>query len=78
MVLHPEQAHLLKEAKKKQRSQLSRNFVDRESERPALPVNDLIPLQMLVPPSAVGTENLRIKRKRKSRYILFKLLSFSH
>ena len=74
MVLHPEQAHLLKEAKKKQRSQLSRNFVDRESERPALAVNGLIPLQMVVPPSDVGAENLRKKRKRKSRYILFKLL----
>jgi transcription factor MYB, plant len=71
MVLHPEQALLLKEAKKKQRSQLSRNFVDRESERPVLPVNDLIPSQMVVPPSDVGAENLRRKRKRKSRYILF-------
>lgn len=68
MVLHPEQAHMLKEAKKKQRSQLSRNFVDRESERPTLAVNDLIPLQMVVPRSDVGAENLRKKRKRKSSH----------
>lgn len=69
----PEQVPLLQEARKRQRSLLARNFVDRESERPALTLNDFIPLQMLVPPSDVDAEKLQRKRKRKSRYPLFKL-----
>ncbi|KAI5441521.1 uncharacterized protein LOC127108559 isoform X2 [Lathyrus oleraceus] len=68
-VICPEQVPLLQEARKRQRSLLARNFVDRESERPALTLNDFIPLQMLVPPSDVDAEKLQRKRKRKSRGI---------
>ncbi|CAK8534230.1 unnamed protein product [Lathyrus sativus] len=68
-VICPEQVPLLQEARKRQRSLLARNFVDRESERPALTLNDFIPLQMLVPPSDVDAEKLQKKRKRKSRGI---------
>lgn len=66
-MLYPEQVPLLQEARKKRKSLLTCNFVDRESERPALSLNDFIPLQMVAPPSDVGAENLRRKRKRKSR-----------
>ncbi|KAL5079510.1 hypothetical protein RYX36_007931 [Vicia faba] len=66
-VICPEQVPLLQEARKRQRSLLARNFVDRESERPALTLNDFIPLQMLVPPSDVDAEKLPRKRKRQSR-----------
>lgn len=67
----PEQVPLLQEARKRQKSLLASNFVDRESDRPALTLNDfIIPLQMVSPPSDVGAVTLRRKRKRASRYPL--------
>lgn len=66
----PEQVHMLKEARKRQKFLLASNFVDRESERPALTLNDFIPLQMVAPPSDVGAVTLQRKRKRKSAYPL--------
>lgn len=69
----PEQVSLLQEARKRQKSLLACNFVDRESERPAITLNDFIPLQMVAPSSDVSAENLQRKRKRKSRYPLIKL-----
>ncbi|GAU16271.1 hypothetical protein TSUD_299030 [Trifolium subterraneum] len=67
-VICPEQVPLLQEARKRQRSLLASNFVDRESERPplALTLNDFIPLQSDVSPSDVGAENLQRKRKRQT------------
>jgi hypothetical protein len=72
-VICPEQVPLLQEARKRQRSLLASNFVDRESERPVLTLNDFIPLQMVVSPSNVGAESLQRKRKRQTRYPLLKL-----
>ncbi|XP_004512740.1 uncharacterized protein [Cicer arietinum] len=65
-VICPEQVSLLQEARKRQKSLLACNFVDRESERPAITLNDFIPLQMVAPSSDVSAENLQRKRKRKS------------
>ncbi|TKY44778.1 Myb protein L [Spatholobus suberectus] len=50
-VLCPEQVPLLQEARKKQRSIIGSNFVDRESERPTLSLNDFLPLRALAPKS---------------------------
>jgi hypothetical protein len=73
-VICPEQVPLLQEARKRQRSLLASNFVDRESERPVLTLNDFIPLQMVVPSSNGGAESLQRKRKRQTRrYPLLKL-----
>ncbi|WJX72351.1 hypothetical protein P8452_56238 [Trifolium repens] len=66
-VICPEQVPLLQEARKRQRSLLASNFVDRESERPVLTLNDFIPLQMVVPSSNGGAESLQRKRKRQTR-----------
>ncbi|WJX83485.1 hypothetical protein P8452_66145 [Trifolium repens] len=77
-VICPEQVPLLQEARKRQRSLRACNFVDRESERPALALNDFIPLQMVVPPSDVGAENLQRKRKRKTRGIPKNVKSKKH
>ncbi|MED6194868.1 hypothetical protein PIB30_032524 [Stylosanthes scabra] len=70
-VLFPDQAYLLQEARKKQKSLVAGNFVDRESERPNLTLNDFLPLPTLGPlPSGAADddvdENLPRKRKRKS------------
>ncbi|CAJ2653646.1 unnamed protein product [Trifolium pratense] len=77
-VICPEQVPLLQEARKRQRSLLASNFVDRESERPALTLNDFIPLQMVVSPSDVGAENLQRKRKRQTSGVPKKVKSKKH
>jgi len=73
-VLCPEQVPLLQEARKKQRSIIGSNFVDRESERPTITLNDFLPLLALAPKSDVGSSNIR--KKRKSRYCPLISLSF--
>ncbi|XP_045789099.1 uncharacterized protein LOC123884131 [Trifolium pratense] len=77
-VICPEQVPLLQEARKRRRSLLASNFVDRESERPALTLNDFIPLQMVVSTSDVGAENLQRKRKRQTRGVPKKVKSKKH
>ncbi|XP_068461995.1 uncharacterized protein [Phaseolus vulgaris] len=62
-VLCPEQVPLLQEARKKQRSIIGSNFVDRESERPTITLNDFIPLPALASKSDIGASNLPKKRK---------------
>ncbi|KAG5037274.1 hypothetical protein AAZX31_07G095900 [Glycine max] len=62
-VLCPEYVPLLQEARKKQRSIIGCNFVDRESERPAITLNDFLPLPAPAPKSDVGASNLRKKAK---------------
>ncbi|BAU02711.1 hypothetical protein VIGAN_11227900 [Vigna angularis var. angularis] len=62
-VLCPEQVPLLQEARKKQRSIIGSNFVDRESERPTITLNDFLPLLALAPKSDVGSSNIRKKHK---------------
>ncbi|XP_024022157.1 uncharacterized protein LOC21400403 isoform X2 [Morus notabilis] len=44
--LHPDEVHLLQAARKMQKAALICNFVDRESERPALGLNDFCPLMI--------------------------------
>lgn len=73
-VLCPEYVPLLQEARKKQRSIIGCNFVDRESERPAITLNDFLPLPVPAPKSDVGASNLR--KKAKSRYAPFNLPFF--
>ncbi|QCD89262.1 myb proto-oncogene protein [Vigna unguiculata] len=62
-VLCPEQVPLLQEARKKQRSIISCNFVDRESERPTITLDDFMPLIALAPKSDIGASKLPKKRK---------------
>ncbi|KAH1043528.1 hypothetical protein AAZX31_09G160900 [Glycine max] len=62
-VLCPECVPLLQEARKKRRSIIGSNFVDRESERPAITLNDFLPSPALAPKSDVGASNLCKKRK---------------
>lgn len=74
-VLCPDQVPLLREARRAQRSTLATNFVDRESERPTLTLNDFLPLVMLAPPRDADDVKLPRKRKRKwkLRYSLINL-----
>ncbi|KAJ1392018.1 SANT/Myb domain [Sesbania bispinosa] len=65
-VLFPEQVPLLQEARRRQKSLVPTNFVDRESERPALTLNDFLPIQTLAPPSDADALDLPGNRKRKS------------
>jgi len=74
-VLCPDQVPLLQEARKKQRSIIGSNFVDRESERPTITLNDFIPLRAIAAKSDIGASNL--PKKRKSRYSLPSILLFS-
>ncbi|KAK8324543.1 hypothetical protein V6Z11_A12G309400 [Gossypium hirsutum] len=73
--LHPEEVPLLQEARKIRKAALISNFVDRESERPALGPNDFnIQLPMITATSEPSKE----KGKRSSRTIVaehFKNLS---
>lgn len=73
-MLCPEEVPLLQEAKKKQRSIICSNFVDRESERPAITLDEFLPLRSLAPNSYVGASHLH--KKRKSRYSSFSLFHF--
>ncbi|KAI9101611.1 hypothetical protein K1719_023855 [Acacia pycnantha] len=66
-VLFPDQVPMLQAARKRQKSALSSNFVDRESERPCLSLNDFLPLAMLDQPSDPDAVNLPQKRKQKSQ-----------
>ncbi|XVF12614.1 hypothetical protein REPUB_Repub08aG0134200 [Reevesia pubescens] len=64
--LHPEEVPLLQEARRIRKVTLISNFVDRESERPALCPNDFnIPLPIITPSSEPGKPNLPTKEKRK-------------
>lgn len=55
--LHPEEVPLLQEARKIRKAALISNFVDRESERPALGPNDFnIQLQMITATSEPSKE----------------------
>ncbi|KAK7314629.1 hypothetical protein VNO77_33156 [Canavalia gladiata] len=67
-VICPEQVPLLQEARKKRRSILASNYVDRESERPTLRLEDFLPLQMLASTSHVDALDSK-KRKRKSSLV---------
>ncbi|XVE58834.1 hypothetical protein DITRI_Ditri04bG0200700 [Diplodiscus trichospermus] len=67
-ILHPEQVPLLKEARRIRKAALISNFVDRESERPALGPDDFhIPLPMISTTSEPENRNMPIKRRRKER-----------
>ncbi|XP_054795384.1 uncharacterized protein LOC129300810 isoform X2 [Prosopis cineraria] len=65
-VLCPDQVPMLQEARKMQKSALISNFVDRESERPCLSLNDFLPLAMIDPPPDPDAVSLPQKRKSKS------------
>lgn len=67
-VLCPQEVRLLQEARKTRKAALISNFVDRESERPALGVNDFIPLPITGPVSDPEKMDQSRKHKRKSRY----------
>ncbi|GMQ11457.1 hypothetical protein CsSME_00054095 [Camellia sinensis var. sinensis] len=66
-VLLPHEVPLLQAARKIQKAALISNFVDRESERPALGPNDFIPLALTNTVSESENVNLAGKQKRKSR-----------
>ncbi|KAE8726583.1 hypothetical protein F3Y22_tig00006613pilonHSYRG00070 [Hibiscus syriacus] len=64
--LHPEAVPLLREARKVRKAALISNFVDRESERPALGPNDFnIQLPIITAASEPENTNRPSKRKRK-------------
>ncbi|XP_039068476.1 pre-mRNA-splicing factor CEF1-like isoform X2 [Hibiscus syriacus] len=64
--LHPEDVPLLREARKVRKAALISNFVDRESERPALGPNDFnIQLPIITATSESEDRNRPIKRKRR-------------
>lgn len=63
-VLLPHEVPLLKAARKIQKEALISNFVDRESERPALGPNDFIPLTI---ESIPESENLNCPQRRKRK-----------
>ncbi|XP_057459371.1 uncharacterized protein LOC130750003 isoform X1 [Actinidia eriantha] len=65
--LNPDKVPLLLEAKKIKRTALRSNFVDQESERPALGPNDFIPLALTNGISESDNRNPSRKQKRKSR-----------
>ncbi|XP_017973755.1 PREDICTED: myb-like protein L [Theobroma cacao] len=66
--LHPKAVPLLQEARRIRKATLVSNFVDRESERPALGPNDFyIPLQLTNSTSEPENTNLPSKGKRKER-----------
>ena len=67
-MLLPHEVPLLQAARKIQNAALISNFVDRESERPALGPNDFVSLG--IKNSVSESENMETsgKQKRKSRY----------
>ncbi|KAA8542783.1 hypothetical protein F0562_023935 [Nyssa sinensis] len=66
-VLLPHEVPLLQAARKIQKAALISNFVDRESDRPALGPNDFIPLPAINSISESEHLNLPGKQKKKSR-----------
>ncbi|GKV23643.1 hypothetical protein SLEP1_g33349 [Rubroshorea leprosula] len=67
--LHPDQVPLLQEARRIRKAACITNFVDRESERPALGPNDFIPLSIMGSTSKAENMNAPRKPKRKLREI---------
>ncbi|GLT63532.1 hypothetical protein SLA2020_360910 [Shorea laevis] len=67
--LHPDQVPLLQEARRIRKAACITNFVDRESERPALGANDFIPLSIMGSTSKAENTNAPSKSKRKLRGI---------
>ncbi|XP_030532553.1 uncharacterized protein LOC115742411 isoform X2 [Rhodamnia argentea] len=65
-VLFPQEVPLLREARKVQKAALVRNFVDRESERPALGPGDFLPLSMTSCVSDPDSVNPPMKQKAGS------------
>ncbi|OMO70046.1 hypothetical protein CCACVL1_19129 [Corchorus capsularis] len=66
--LHPKVVPLLQEARRIRKTTLISNFVDRESERPALTPNDFCnSLPMITATSEPGTTDQPSKEKRKAR-----------
>ncbi|KAJ6677063.1 SNRNA-ACTIVATING PROTEIN COMPLEX SUBUNIT 4 [Salix viminalis] len=65
--LAPHEVPLLQAARRMQKAALISNFVDRESERPALGPNDFVPLAITGPVSEPEKMDQSRKRKRKSR-----------
>lgn len=63
-MLLPDEVPLLQEARRIQKAALISNFVDRESERPALYPSDFLPLPIT---SISEPENLNPCSKRKGR-----------
>ncbi|CAO2820494.1 unnamed protein product [Amaranthus hypochondriacus] len=74
--LFPNEVPLLKAAKHIKEVALISNFVDRESERPALGMNDFVPLP--ITNSANETEKEKISRTRKRKGIAPNTQSISH
>lgn len=66
-VLFPHEVPLLRDARKVQKAALVRNFVDRESERPALGPGDFLPLSMTNCVSVPDSLNPSMKQKTGSR-----------
>lgn len=71
-MLFPHEVPLLQAARNIQKVALISNFVDRESERPALGPNDFLPLPGVV--SISKPQKVPQKRKRKSMYVKLKKL----
>lgn len=66
-VLAPEEVPLLQEARKLQKNALISNFVDRESERPALGPNDFVSLPAITDGSEKKNANPSVKQKKRLR-----------
>ncbi|KAJ9141518.1 hypothetical protein P3X46_032045 [Hevea brasiliensis] len=66
-VLLPHEVPLLQAARKTQKVAIIGNFVDRESERPALGPHDFVPLPMITSAFEPEKQNQSRKHKRKSR-----------
>ncbi|XP_019436714.1 PREDICTED: uncharacterized protein LOC109343055 isoform X2 [Lupinus angustifolius] len=66
-VLCPDQVPLLRDARKMQKLTVNSNFVDRESERPALTLKDFLPLPML-PLLSDEADDVKVPRKRKWKW----------
>lgn len=64
----PHEVPLLQAARRMQKAALISNFVDRESERPALGPNDFVPLAITGLVSEPEKMDQSRKRKRKLRY----------
>ena len=67
-MLFPKEVPLLREARKVQKKAIISNFVDRESERPALTPNDFVQLPAINAVSESEHTNPTGKQKRKARY----------